>query len=275
MMRLLALRAIHRWAASARGAMALLAAGLRGAPSAERRLGAVCRRRDGARGGRQARAESTDGAVGVRPGRPAHLSPTSLAAGADVVRERLRIASELHDLVAHDLSVITLGVGAGRVIMDKDPERARQTFREAEESGRRVLSDLRRLMGLLRMDGQRRGPQPGLGDLPRLLDDFRASGLAVSLTEVGARGSGPTLELSAYRIVEEALGGALWYGTARSATVTLRWLPALLEVVVHDDGLPRDRLVGTWERAALFGGSVAAHPLPGGFEVRVRLLRPA
>jgi len=270
MMRLFALHVVHRWAASARGAMALLAAGLRGAPSADRRLGAVSRGRDSARGGRQVRAQSMDGADGVRPGSLAHL-----AAGDDVVRERLRIASELHDLVAHDLSVITLGVGAGRVIMDKDPERARQTFREVEESGRRVLSDLRRLMGLLRMDGQRRGPQPGLGDLPRLLDDFRASGLAVSLTEVGARGSGPTLELSAYRIVEEALGNALWYGTARSATVTLRWLPALLEVVVHDDGLPRDRLVGTWERAALFGGSVAAHPLPGGFEVRVRLLCPA
>ncbi|MEU6425430.1 histidine kinase [Microbispora sp. NPDC046973] len=267
MMRLFALRVIHRWAASARGGLAVLAAGLRGAPSAGSRPGAVRPGRGRGRGGRQVRAEGGDGAW---PGRP-----TDPAAEDDLVRERLRIASELHDLVAHDLSVMTLGVGAGRVIMDKDPERARQTFREAEESGRRVLSDLRRMMGLLRMDGQRRGPQPGLGDLPGLVDDFRASGLAVSFTEVGARGNGPTLELSAYRIVEEALGNALWYGMARTATVTLRWLPAVLEVVVHDDGLPRDRLVGTWERAALFGGSVAAHPLPGGFEVRVRLLRPS
>ncbi|MBB2745974.1 UNVERIFIED_ORG: signal transduction histidine kinase [Microbispora rosea subsp. rosea] len=267
MMRLFALRVIHRWAALARGGMAMLTAGLRGAPSAGSRPGAVLPGLDRGRGGRQGRAEGGDGA---RPGRPAHPD-----AEDDAVWERLRIASELHDLVAHDLSVMTLGVGAGRVIMDKDPERARQTFREAEESGRRVLSDLRRMMGLLRMDGQRRGPQPGLGDLPGLIDDFRASGLAVSFAEVGARGSGPTLELSAYRIVEEALGNALWYGMARTATVTLRWLPAVVEVVVHDDGLPRDRLVSTWERAALFGGSVAAHPLPGGFEVRVRLLRPA
>ncbi|MBE3009227.1 hypothetical protein IL992_08465 [Microbispora sp. NEAU-D428] len=267
MMRLFALRAFHRWAALARGGMAMLAAGLRGAPFTGSRPGAVSPERDRGRDGRQARAEEGNGAG---PGRPAHSATED-----DVVWERLRIASELHDLVAHDLSVMTLGVGAGRVIMDKDPERARQTFREAEESGRRVLSDLRRMMGLLRMDGQRRGPQPGLGDLPGLIDDFRASGLAVSFTEAGARGSGPTLELSAYRIVEEALGNALWYGMARTATVTLRWLPAVLEVVVHDDGLPRDRLVGTWERAALFGGSVAAHPLPGGFEVRVRLLRPA
>lgn len=267
MMRLLALRVIRRWAALARGGMAILAAGVRGAPSAGSRPGAVSPGRDRGRGGRRVRAEGGDAA---RSGRPAHPD-----AEDGVVWERLRIASELHDLVAHDLSVMTLGVGAGRVIMDKDPERARQTFREAEESGRRVLSDLRRMMGLLRMDGQRRGPQPGLGDLPGLIDDFRASGLAVSFTEVGVRGSGPTLELSAYRIVEEALGNALWYGMARTATVTLRWLPAVVEVVVHDDGLPRDRLVGTWERAALFGGSVAAHPLPGGFEVRVRLLRPA
>ncbi|MGI5159714.1 sensor histidine kinase [Microbispora sp. CA-102843] len=267
MIRLFALRVIHRWAALARGGMNTLAAGLRGAPSAGSRPAAVSRGRDRGRGGRQVRVEGGDGAW---PGRPTHL-----AADDDVVWERLRIASELHDLVAHDLSVMTLGVGAGRVIMDKDPERARQTFREAEESGRRVLSDLRRMMGLLRTDGQHRGPQPGLGDLPALIDDFRASGLAVSFAEAGGRGSGPTLELSAYRIVEETLGNALWYGMARTATVTLRWLPAVLEVVVHDDGLPRDRLVSTWERAALFGGSVAAHPLPGGFEVRVRLLRPA
>ncbi|WP_169978704.1 sensor histidine kinase [Microbispora sp. H10836] len=268
MMRLSALRVIHRWAAFARAGMALFAAGSRGAPHTGSRPGAVFPGPDRGRGGRPFTAA---GGAGMRPGRAGSGDEEDDV----VVRERLRIASELHDLVAHDLSVMTLGVGAGRVIMDKDPERARQTFREAEESGRRVLSDLRRMMGLLRMDGQRRGPQPGLGDLPGLLDDFRASGLAVSLKEAGIRGSGPTLELSAYRIVEEALGNALWYGVARTATVTLRWLPAVLEVVVHDDGLPRDRLISTWERAALFGGSVAAHPLPGGFEVRVRLLRPA
>ncbi|WP_432932245.1 sensor histidine kinase [Microbispora sp. CA-135349] len=267
MMRVFALRVIRRWAASARGRMTLLAAGLRGAPSAGVRSRMLSPGPERGRGGRPVRVADGETAA---PGRTVHPADED-----DVVWERLRIASELHDLVAHDLSVMTLGVGAGRMIMDKDPERARQTFREAEESGRRVLSDLRRMMGLLRMDGQRRGPQPCLGDLPVLIDDFRASGLAVSFAEAGARGSGPTLELSAYRIVEEALGNALWYGMARTATVTLRWLPAVLEVVVHDDGLPRDRLIGTWERAALFGGAVAAHPLPGGFEVRVRLLRPA
>ncbi|MCT9930096.1 histidine kinase [Planotetraspora sp. A-T 1434] len=201
------------------------------------------------------------------PDRPSHGDP--------VATERLRIASELHDVVAHDLSVMTLGVGAGRVIMDKDPERARQTFREAEESGRQVLTDLKRMVALLRVDGMARGPQPRLDEMDRLLDGFRARGMVVSFAEEGARGTGSTLELSAYRIVEEALGNAVRYGRAREGSVTLRWFPAILEVVVQDDGLPRDRLVGTWERAALFGGSVSAHARPGGFEVRVRLIRPS
>lgn len=269
---------MHRWAALARGALTLFtagqhgfAAGRHGAPVAGSRPGVLSagrgRGRSASTGVRPAPARTAEA---TRPGRAAHR-----AAGDDVVRERLRIASELHDLVAHDLSVMTLGVGAGRLIMDVDPERARRTFREAEESGRRVLSDLRRMTGLLHADGRRRGPQPGLKDLPALFDDFRASGLGVSFTEVGVREACPLLELSAYRIVEEALGDALWYGAARNAAVALRWLPAVVEVVVHDDGLPRDRLAGAWERAALFGGTVAAHPLPGGFEVRVRLLRPA
>ncbi|GAA0358204.1 hypothetical protein GCM10009530_04300 [Microbispora corallina] len=198
-----------------------------------------------------------------------------------MARERLRIAWELHDVVAHDLSVMTLGVGAGRVIMDKDPERARQTFRDAEESGRRVLTDLRRMVGLFRTDGAARGPQPCLDELPALVEAFRAAGLRVALRELGPRDAGAALELSSYRIVEEALTDAARHGRARSAEVTLRWLPALLEIAVRDDGLPRDRgpghdrLVGVWERASLFGGSVAAHAVPGGYEVRVRLLRPA
>ncbi|HEX8008792.1 MAG TPA: histidine kinase [Trebonia sp.] len=190
-----------------------------------------------------------------------------------VARERLRIACELHDVVAHDLSVMTLGVGAGRVIMDRDPERARQTLREAEDSGRQVLSDLQRMLGLLRVEGVAvRGPQPRLADLPALIDGCRAGGLAVTLREDGVRAGGPVLELSVYRIVEESLRNAVLHGHATAATVGLRWLSGVLEISVRDDGLPRERLLAIWERAALFGGSVAARPVPGGFEVRVRLL---
>ncbi|WP_155355829.1 sensor histidine kinase [Acrocarpospora macrocephala] len=189
-----------------------------------------------------------------------------------VARERLRIACELHDVVAHDLSVMTLGVGAGRVIMDRDPERARQTLREAEESGRQVLSDLQRMLGLLRVDGVSKGPQPRLADLPVLLDGYRAGGLAVTLREDGVRADGPVLELSVYRIVEETLRNAVLYGHSTTATVELRWLSGVLELSVRDDGLPRERLLGIWERAALFGGSVASRAVSSGFEVRVRLL---
>lgn len=213
-----------------------------------------------------------------------------------VVRERLRIVRELHDLVAHDLSVMTLGVGAGRVIMDKDPERARQTLREAEESGRRALIELQRMMGLLRLDpraglsdetraglhadfradcpadGLGHSPQPRLTDLPALLVALLPTGLAVTLTEEGLREPGSVLELSAYRIVEEALLNAARHGHARTAAVALRWHAGILDLTVRDDGAPREGLIGAWERAALFGGSVSSGQTPHGFEVRVRLL---
>ncbi|WP_459798947.1 sensor histidine kinase [Herbidospora sp. RD11066] len=190
-----------------------------------------------------------------------------------VTRERLRIAEELHDVVAHDLSVLTLGVGAGRVIMDRDPERARQTLRDAEEAGRQALTDLQRVAGLLRSgSATTTGPQPTLGALPALFDRFRAAGRKVQFAEEGQRRPSPVLELSAYRIVEEALVNAFEHGSARRARVRLRWQGGVVELCVEDDGGPRERLLGIWERAALFGGSVHAGPVKGGFEIRVRLL---
>ncbi|WP_433348033.1 sensor histidine kinase [Microtetraspora malaysiensis] len=194
--------------------------------------------------------------------------------GSDLarLRERLSIASELHDVVAHDLSVMTVGVGAGRVIMDKDPARAVHTLREAEESGRRALCDLQRVMALLCVEEVSCVPRPRLTELPALLDAFTAAGLAVTFTEEGPRPAGSALELSVYRIVEEALRAALRPGAARSAAVTLRWTRSLLDLTVRDDGAPRERPRGAWERASLFGGSVSARVVPGGFETRVRLL---
>ncbi|GLW97173.1 hypothetical protein Misp02_12600 [Microtetraspora sp. NBRC 16547] len=200
------------------------------------------------------------------------LARTRERLGLARTRERLRIASELHDVVAHDLSVMTLGVGAGRVFMDRDPARAIQTLREAEEWGRQALGDLQRVMALLRVDGVSRAPQPRLTELPALLDAFTAAGLDVTFAEEGVRQARPSLELSAYRIVEEALGNAMRHGAARTAAVRLRWTQGVLDLTVRDDGVPRDRLLGAWERASLFGGSVSARVLPGGFETRVRLL---
>lgn len=183
--------------------------------------------------------------------------------------ERARIARELHDVVAHGVSVMTLGVGAGRMIMDKDAARARETLRGAEETGRQVLAELQRMLSLLSgFTGPppARTPQPRLSDLGDLLERVRCSGLSVDLVSDGTPANvGQGLELSAYRIVQEALENSMAH--ARSATVTLRWRPGFLDVLVRDDGHAGAPVTpGMRHRAALFGGS-----LTGGAELHARL----
>ncbi|GAA3148999.1 hypothetical protein GCM10010466_44900 [Planomonospora alba] len=205
-------------------------------------------------------------------------------ARAALAGERARIARELHDVVAHGISMMTLGVGAGRMIMDRDPERARETLRAAEESGRQALTELQRVLGLLSADGEvrTRAPQPRLSDLSDLLARVRTEGLAVDVVEDGRPVEiGPALELSAYRIVQEALGNTLRHAGARSAHVTLRWRPGFLDVLVRDDGRAAATvtagggLVGIRERVTLFGGTLETAPLAeGGFELRARLPTP-
>ncbi|GAA2890993.1 hypothetical protein GCM10010517_55270 [Streptosporangium fragile] len=200
---------------------------------------------------------------------------------ATYAERRARIAWELHDVVAHGVSMMTLGVGAGRMIMDKDPARARETLRVAEESGRQALIELQRTLSLLDNGGSPAGrtPQPKLSDLPDLVARVRAEGLRVDVEEDGSPAEvGLALELSAYRIVQEALENTLRHAGASSARVTLRWRPGLLEVLVRDDGRTASSaafghgLLGIRERAALFGGTLEAGALPeGGFEVRARL----
>ncbi|MEV7011086.1 histidine kinase [Streptosporangium sp. NPDC051022] len=205
-----------------------------------------------------------------------------LLAGAVMLRERARIAGELHDVVAHGVSMMTLGVGAGRMIMEKDPARARETLRVAEESGRQSLLELQRILTLLSAAGGSTGsraPQPRLSDLRDLLAQVRTAGLRVEVVEDGRPVEiGLALELSAYRIVQEALGNTLKHAGARSAHVTLRWRPGFLDVLVRDDGRAASAvtagpgLLGMRERATMFGGTLKAGPLPeGGFEVRARL----
>ncbi|MEU7987864.1 histidine kinase [Streptosporangium canum] len=200
-------------------------------------------------------------------------------AHAAVTEERTRIAHELHDVVAHGISMMTLGVGAGRMIMDKDPVRARETLRLAEESGRQALLELQRMLCLLRTEGSpgSRTPQPKLSDLSDLLSQVRTAGLMVDVIEDGRPVEiGLALELSAYRIVQEALSNTLRRARANSAHVTLRWRPGFLDVLVRDDGqvttTATTGLLGMRERATLFGGTLEAEALPeGGFEVRARL----
>ncbi|MEV8631868.1 histidine kinase [Streptosporangium sp. NPDC051023] len=206
-------------------------------------------------------------------------------ARAAAMRERAGIARELHDVVAHGVSMMTLGVGAGRMIMEKDPVRARETLRVAEESGRQALVELQRILGLLSTEGRpvgTREPQPKLSDLCDLLAQVRTAGLRVDVVEDGRPVEiGLALELSAYRIVQEALGNTLKHARARSANVTLRWRPGFLDVLVRDDGeaVPALTVAATGaglfamrERVTMFGGTLEARPLPdGGFEVRARL----
>ncbi|GAA5074076.1 signal transduction histidine kinase [Thermocatellispora tengchongensis] len=203
---------------------------------------------------------------------------------AAAAEERFRIAGEMHDVVAHGVSVMTLGVGAGRMIMDKDPERARQTLREAEESGRQTLTDLQRMVGLLRghADPARGGtePQPRLSDLPRLVAACADGGLHAELTEDGRRPAGlsPLLELAVCRIVQDALGDAVRHRAATEARVSLRWRHDAVTVIVRDTPAPgrdpaaRGPLTAARERAGVFGGTVTAGPLPsGGHELRAGL----
>ncbi|MEU7891606.1 histidine kinase [Nonomuraea sp. NPDC049152] len=172
---------------------------------------------------------------------------------------RALIVQELHEVVAHRVSVMTLGIGAGRMTMGKDARRAADTLRDAEESGRQALGELQRMLGLLSaFTGvpPSRTPQPRLDDLPDLLHEARGSGLLVDFTQDGAPApTAPGVELSAFRIVQEALRDA--EGASR-ASVTLRWRQGFLEVLVSDDGPSRPAGQVVRERAALVGGTITA-----------------
>ncbi|MFD1937977.1 sensor histidine kinase [Nonomuraea mangrovi] len=170
---------------------------------------------------------------------------------------RVLIVQELHEVVAHRVSVMTLGIGAGRMTMGKDPRRAADTLRDAEESGRQALGELQRMLGILSaVTGvpPSRTPQPLLDDLPDLLHEARTGGLQVDFTQDGTPvPAAPGVELSAFRIVQEALRDA--EGASR-ASVTLRWRQGFLEVLVSGDGPSRPEGWLMRERAALVGGTV-------------------
>jgi signal transduction histidine kinase len=205
-------------------------------------------------------------------------------------QERLRIARELHDVVAHSLSVIGVQAGAARLVLETDPDpgpaRAREAVAAIEATANRAMAEMRRALGILR-DTERSGaaalaPLPGLDQLPALLDQLRAAGLAVELTVDGApRPLATSVDLSLYRIVQEALTNALRHAHATRAEVAVRYADHDVQVEVSDDGRgpasPSGRsdgvgTVGMRERVALFGGELQVGPRPqGGYGVRVRL----
>lgn len=191
--------------------------------------------------------------------------------------ERARIAREMHDIVAHNLSVmIALADGAAYAIRTGSAE-AESAARQVSDTGRQALAEMQRLLGVLRdeTDTTTRAPQPGIDQLDELIAQVRATGLAASLTVSGRPFALPTTaQLAVYRVVQEALTNVLKHADApHRAQVNLRYAESELRVDVIDDGAPTvldpnrpsgHGLAGMRERAALFGGDVAAGPVAGG-----------
>ena len=204
-----------------------------------------------------------------------------LAANA-VAEERIRIARDLHDIVAHHVSLMVVQAGGlGETLPD---ERSRKVADSIASTGRSALAEMRRLLGVLRMGATDQGgelePQQGIGDIEKLLAQTRAAGVDAQLVVEGEPKALPAgVDLSAYRITQEALTNVIRHAGATNVRVTVRYLPHAVEVLISDDGAggATDQtsghgLLGMRERAALFGGEVSAGPLPGGgFEVRAAL----
>jgi signal transduction histidine kinase len=205
-----------------------------------------------------------------------------------VDEERSRIARELHDVITHHVSVIVIQAGAARRALERRPADAGQAIEAIDDAGRQALTDMRRMLGILGTpaggtDGDPREPMPGLDRLGELLESVRAAGLPVELSVVGDRRVlDPGIELSAYRIIQEALTNALKHARGAHARVTVRYDPAALEIRVSDEGGTGSRgiaepsgqgrgLIGMRERVAMFGGEFEAGPAGQGFRVHARL----
>jgi signal transduction histidine kinase len=205
-----------------------------------------------------------------------------------VTEERLRIARELHDVVAHGMSVITVQAGVGRHVMDARPDQARAALAAIEETGRESLQEMRRLLGVLREDaaGPARAPAPRLDDLEELVQRTAQTGTAVDFSVRGERRALPGgVELSAYRIVQEALTNVVKHARTDRCRVRLEYAADALAIEITDDGVgaasaapapahtpaaggaaaarPTGHgIIGMRERTALHGGRFEAGPLP-------------
>lgn len=206
----------------------------------------------------------------------------ALAAAAE---ERARIARELHDVVAHSVSLMVVQSQAAARVLESDEPAARELLGSIEATGREALTELRRLLGLLRHAQEEPAltPQPSLRDLATLVDRSREAGLAIELLVEGRPIALPQgIDLSAYRIVQEGLTNALKHGRPAHARVVVRYMPTELEIEVSDDGDgngngngPSDAgqgLIGMRERVTLYGGELLTGPgTDGGYVVRARL----
>jgi signal transduction histidine kinase len=201
--------------------------------------------------------------------------------------ERARIARELHDVIAHNVSVMVVQADGAGYALQREPERTRQALAAISQTGRDALTEMRRLLGVLRDgdDGAHLAPQPGLAELRELVDQARSAGMSVSLTVEGEPRQLPEgAELAAYRVVQESLTNTRKHGgLAVAANVTLRFQPDSLLLQVTDNGRGAATaagsaghgLAGMRERIAMYGGTVQAGPLPdGGFRVTASLPVP-
>jgi signal transduction histidine kinase len=204
------------------------------------------------------------------------------AARIAVAEERARIARELHDIVAHALSVMVLQVGAVRHKMPASTAQDRDALQNVEQVGRAALAEMRSLLGAMRRDGDpvELAPQPGLSDLDALLADVRAAGLPVRMHIEGEQLALPrAIDLSAYRIVQEGLTNSLKHAGARQADVALRYGANEVQVEVRDDGRGPSTddglghgLIGINERVKIYGGDMQVEAgSGGGFILRARL----
>jgi signal transduction histidine kinase len=195
---------------------------------------------------------------------------------AAAVEERSRIAGELHDVVAHALSAMVVQAAGARRLAERDPGRAAEAFQAVESSGREALTEIRRLLGVLRRDDEELAlaPQPSLRHVGSLVRRIEAAGLPVDLGIEGEARELPIgVDLTAYRVVQEALGGALEHGHAGRARVLVRYGADHVELEVDDDGRAPERpLLGIRERVTLSGGQLRAGARrDGGHVVRARL----
>lgn len=198
-----------------------------------------------------------------------------------VAAERGRISRELHDVVAHALSVVVLQAQGAQAELERRPERAREALDAIVGTGRTALGEIRRLLGALGQDEPDWEPQPGAERLPRLAADIRSAGTPVEfLVEGEPRPLSSTVDLAAYRIVQEALTNVLKHaGPAASVTIVMRYGPETLEIEVTDDGTATEEpsgaghgLEGMRERVNVLGGTFDAGPRPErGFVVRATL----
>jgi signal transduction histidine kinase len=190
--------------------------------------------------------------------------------------ERARIAGELHDVVAHALSAMVVQAAGARVAAERDPTRAAAAFHAVEGTGREALTEIRRLLGVLRRDDEEiaLAPQPSLRHVGSLVTRVRTAGLPVDLTVEGDERELPAgIDLTAYRVIQGALKAALEEGHAGHANVRVRFGGEHVSVRVEDDGASAERpLPGVPERVALYGGKLeSAARLEGGHVVRARL----